>query len=99
MTFQFRKRVKIAPGISLNFGKKGVSISAGVRGARVTVGRGRTTTSVGIPGTGIYDRTTHGHRASDEVAPNASAGIARPLIICILFVIGFGTIGMVISLL
>lgn len=37
MGFRFRKSVKIAPGVRLNIGKKSVGISAGVKGARVSV--------------------------------------------------------------
>ncbi|HHY13633.1 MAG TPA: DUF4236 domain-containing protein [Thermoanaerobacterales bacterium] len=55
MSFRFRKRIKIAPGIRLNLGKKSASISFGVRGARHTISStGRQTSSVGIPGTGFY---------------------------------------------
>lgn len=54
MGFRFRKSIKILPGVKLNVGKKGVGISAGVKGARVSVNSsGRVTKSVGIPGTGI----------------------------------------------
>lgn len=58
MAFLFRKRIKILPGVHLNIGKKGMSVSAGVRGASVTVSSKRITQSVGIPGTGISSRTT-----------------------------------------
>ncbi len=53
MGFRFRRSFKIAPGLRVNVGKKGMSLSAGVRGARVTVGTSRVTASAGIPGTGI----------------------------------------------
>ena len=71
MAFLFRKRIKFLPGIYFNVGKKGVSFSAGVKGARVTVGRGRTTTSVGIPGTGLSSRTTHRNTAPPPAAEAA----------------------------
>lgn len=55
MGFRFRKSVKIAPGVRLNFGKKSTSVSFGTKGARYTVSStGRKTASVGIPGTGLY---------------------------------------------
>jgi len=59
MALQFRKRVKILPGLTLNFSQSGISTSVGTKGARMTFGKRGVTTSVGIPGTGIYDRTTH----------------------------------------
>lgn len=55
MAMRFRKSFKIAPGVKLNLNKKSASISMGVKGARKTFStNGRTTTSVGIPGTGLY---------------------------------------------
>ena len=54
MGFRFRKSFKIAPGVRVNVGKKSVGISAGVKGARVSVNsKGRVTKTVGLPGTGI----------------------------------------------
>jgi len=38
MAFRLFRRIKIAPGITLNLSKSGLSASAGVRGARVTLG-------------------------------------------------------------
>nr|WP_195461702.1 DUF4236 domain-containing protein [Alistipes sp. D31t1_170403_E11] len=55
--FNFRKRVKIAPGIKLNLSKSGISTSVGVKGASVTVGPKGTYVNNSIPGTGIYKRT------------------------------------------
>lgn len=54
MGLRFRKSIKIAPGIKLNISTKGVGVSAGVKGAHVSINsRGRKTTTVGIPGTGL----------------------------------------------
>lgn len=55
MGFRFRKSVKIAPGVRLNFGKKSTSVSLGGKGARFTINnKGKRTASFGIPGTGLY---------------------------------------------
>jgi tetratricopeptide (TPR) repeat protein len=54
MGFRFFRRMKIAPGVSLNFSKSGVSPSFGTRGARVTLGRQGVRRTVGIPGTGMF---------------------------------------------
>lgn len=54
MGFNFRKSLKIAPGVRLNITKKGVSsVSLGGKGARVNLGKKGTRTSVGMPGTGL----------------------------------------------
>jgi hypothetical protein len=53
MGFRFHRSIKILPGIRLNFGKRGVSTSIGVRGAHLTFGKAGTRTTVGLPGTGL----------------------------------------------
>lgn len=64
MGFRFRKSFKIAPGVRVNFGKKSTSISVGGKGFRKTYSSsGRTTTSIGIPGTGLsYSTSTGGSK-------------------------------------
>lgn len=57
--FQFRKRVKLAPGLNLNVSKKGFGLSAGPKGLKASVSaQGRITGSAGIPGSGISYRKT-----------------------------------------
>lgn len=53
--WQFRRSKKILPGVRLNFSKKGIGISAGVPGARVSLSpdKKRLTFSQSIPGTGF----------------------------------------------
>lgn len=53
MSINFRKSIKILPGVKINIGKKGISTSVGVRGAHVTVGKRGTRATVGIPGSGL----------------------------------------------
>ncbi len=62
MGLRFRKSVKITPGVKLNFNKKSVGLTAGVKGAHYTINsKGKKTASVGIPGTGIsYTKSTGG---------------------------------------
>lgn len=66
MGLRFRKSISIIPGVKLNFGKSGMSVSTGVPGFRKTFHTsGRVTTSVGIPGTGLsYVTTENKHRIS-----------------------------------
>ena len=74
MGFRFRKSVKIAPGVRLNIGKKSVGISAGVKGARVSVNSsGRKTTTVGLPGTGLSYSKTEKIGGSKTKAASTSA--------------------------
>ncbi len=52
-SFRFRDRIKLLPGVHLNIGKKGVSLSAGAPGATVNVGASGLRSTVGVPGTGV----------------------------------------------
>ena len=56
MAWSFKKRKKIAPGVHLNFSKRGVSTSFGVKGFSITTGPRGTYLNTGIPGTGLYNR-------------------------------------------
>ncbi|PDY36660.1 hypothetical protein COO17_24715 [Bacillus wiedmannii] len=54
MGFGFRKSFKIAPGVRVNVGKRGIGVSAGTKGLRYSVhSSGRSQVTAGIPGTGI----------------------------------------------
>lgn len=51
----FRKSITIAPGVRVNLSKSGPSLSFGKKGIRETISAtGKSTTTVGIPGTGVY---------------------------------------------
>jgi len=77
--FQFRKRIKLAPGLSLSVSKKGLGISAGPKGLRASLSaQGRITGSAGIPGSGLSYRKTlnssksTGSQAFDENSEGSS---------------------------
>jgi tetratricopeptide (TPR) repeat protein len=74
MAFRFFRRMKIAPGVSVNLSKSGASMSFGPRGAKVTVGPRGVRKTVGLPGTGAYYTTHRGYgrsasRRSRQAAP------------------------------
>ena len=55
MGFRFRKSINLGKGVKLNINKKSVGVSVGTKGVRYSVNSdGRKTTSIGIPGTGLY---------------------------------------------
>lgn len=60
MALRFRRSLKIAPGFRVNFGKRGMSLSAGVRGATMTFSSRGVYGNVGLPGTGISYRSKLG---------------------------------------
>ncbi|MEX2388201.1 MAG: DUF4236 domain-containing protein [Phycisphaeraceae bacterium] len=54
MAFRFFRRVRLAPGLSLNLSKRGGSLSFGPRGAKVTAGTSGVRRTVSLPGTGLW---------------------------------------------
>lgn len=57
------------PGVRLNLGMRGASVSVGGRGGRLTFGPRGTTASAGIPGTGISFRQRLSSSAGSRAAP------------------------------
>jgi hypothetical protein len=57
MALRFKHRIKILPGVHLNFSARGLSLSVGPRGASVTLGNRGTYANLGIPGSGLSYRT------------------------------------------
>ncbi|MFC3168708.1 DUF4236 domain-containing protein [Paracoccus fontiphilus] len=93
MGLRFRKRVKIAPGISLNFSKSGISANVGPRGANLSIGKKGTYLNSGIPGTGLSARTRltgPKQRAVQLVPepPKERSGISASQVIVALLIVG-----------
>jgi hypothetical protein len=83
MAIRFRKSVKLAPGIRMNFSGSGVSWSLGPRGASIGISKRGTYLNTGIPGTGFYTReriggtnTRQNSRSSSTTSVSISVGIA-----------------------
>ena len=75
MGLQFRKSKKIGP-VRLNFSKKGVGISTGIKGFRISKGaNGKTRTTISIPGTGIrYTNTGGPARRTKNIKAKGNTG-------------------------
>lgn len=56
MGLYFRKSINLGGGIKLNLSKRGVGISGGIKGARISTGPSGTYMNLSIPGTGVYYR-------------------------------------------
>lgn len=85
MGFRFFRRIKVAPGVTVNLSKTGGSVSLGPTGAKVTVGPRGVRRTVGIPGTGLYHTTHTGYgsktsnrRSSRETSQAGKAAAERP---------------------
>jgi len=60
MGLRIRKSIKLGKYARINLSKSGVSVSGGIRGARVSINnKGVVRKSVGIPGSGIYYQDQH----------------------------------------
>ena len=80
MGWNFRKSVKIAPGVKVNFSKRGASVSAGPKGFKVSVNsKGKVHQTVSIPGTGLYSRKKIADIGSSEKErPSAKITTSKP---------------------
>lgn len=68
MGLRFRRSVKICKGVKVNFGKTGASLTVGTKGVHKTFHTsGRVTTTVGLPGTGLYwTETSNPNKRSNQ---------------------------------
>jgi len=73
MAFRFWRRIKVAPGVTVNLSKSGGSLSFGPRGAKFTIGRRGKRATLGIPGTGLFYTTTLPGKRSDGAASTSSS--------------------------
>ncbi len=56
MGWSFRKRIKVLPGLWVNFSKSGISTTVGAKGANINIGKRGISGTIGLPETGIYKR-------------------------------------------
>lgn len=57
MPWTYRRSKRIAPGMRVNVGKRGGSVSLGGRGSGVNVGRRGLSSRMSLPGTGLSWRS------------------------------------------
>lgn len=104
MVWNYRKRVKICPGVTVNLSRKGISTTIGPRGASVNIGKRGTYLNTCIPNTGLYKRTklTGVHNSTYTKGENATDKPTTYVLGCLLnivpiFIIGLLTYAFVIS--
>ena len=69
MGFRFRRTFSLLPGIRLNLGATGPSISVGPKGAKLTFGQSGVRATSGVPGTGMFvTQKTAGSHTSERKA-------------------------------
>ena len=81
MSFRFRKRLRIIPGLWIS--KKGASLSAGGRGATINVNPKGHVETVGLPGSGLSYRKPGGGKfgapGGPANAPHGAVTVAHVL--------------------
>jgi hypothetical protein len=81
MGFRFQKRISF-PGGRVNFSKGGVSLSGGLRGAWLTIGKRGVRTTFGLPGTGLSWTGQTPWNKAGPMPTGTPRHITRPAIIC-----------------
>ena len=79
MNLRFHRSLGIFPGLRLNLNKGGLSLTGGVRGAHVTLGKNGLTTSMGIPGTGLSMRDKIPFSTPRSGGPSAHEHVPIPV--------------------
>lgn len=54
MPFRFWRRIRLAPGVTLNLSKSTASLSLGPRGAKYTISPRGNRATAGLTGTGLF---------------------------------------------
>jgi len=77
MSFRFWRRIKVAPGMTVNLSKSGGSLSLGPRGAKITRGFRGDRATIGIPGTGLFytSKLANEESARSERSSSSAAAI------------------------
>src|SRR4051812_41066116 len=76
-SFRLFRRIKIAPGVTVNVSKSGLSTSFGPKGAKVTIGKRGIRKTVGLPGTGMYYTSVSKPASSRRDVVAATSGRSR----------------------
>ena len=94
MGFRLRKSINLGGGVRLNVSKRGVGVSAGVKGARIGIGPRGTRVTTSIPGTGLsyqkeysarHKGTAHTEPEPQSLGPVGQCFMALWLLIKIAF--------------
>ena len=77
MGFRFRRSIRLLPGVRLNLGLGGVSLTAGVPGASINLGRRGVYGNLGVPGTGMSFRQRLDGAASRDTRDDDPPPVSR----------------------
>lgn len=92
MGWQFRRSIRLLPGVKMNLSKSGPSLSVGQPGATTNFGKRGTRTTVGLPGTGISHVTQRSWRRRPPSGPGDAPrpGIGTWIIWAVIILVAWG---------
>lgn len=76
MPFRFWRRIRLAPGVTLNLSKSTASLSVGPQGAKYTISPRGNRATAGIPGTGLF-YTVHDHERTGRGGAAPAPEVAK----------------------
>lgn len=76
MAFRFWRRVRLAPGVTLNLSKSNASLSFGPRGAKYTISPRGNRATAGLPGTGLF-YTVHDRNRAGRGGPAPAPSVPQ----------------------
>ncbi len=97
MAFRFRRVLSLLPGVRLNLGKKGASVSVGAKGLTANISKHGVRKTVNVPGTGLSYSSYHKNPESGETKKEIRPVVLYGVIFAIL-VIASGILALIIML-
>jgi tetratricopeptide (TPR) repeat protein len=76
LAFRFWRRIRLAPGVTLNLSKSTASLSLGPRGAKYTISPRGNRATAGLPGTGLF-YTVHDRKRTGRGGPAPAPSVPQ----------------------
>ena len=76
MSFRFWRRIRLAPGVTLNLSKSTASLSLGPRGAKYTISPRGNRATAGLTGTGLF-YTVHDRKRAGRGGPAPAPSVSQ----------------------
>jgi hypothetical protein len=91
MGFNFRRSIRLAPGLRINFGKRGTSVSLGGRGVTTNINKKGYRTTLSIPGTGASYSTSRqpfgGQGGPQSISPTAKKVLVGVFFLVVIYLL------------
>lgn len=80
MALRFRKSIKLMPGVRVNLGKRGASLSVGPRGSTFNIGKRGIRHTASLPGTGLsYQSQIYTPGKKPDTPPQTTVAEKKPV--------------------